>query len=107
MPNLKNKKVIKDQQGQRKYPGRVTKIQGNTMATTGYGDIPLYVVPNVGNPMVVPADSGNRVFSGASSFIEYPIAKNSGWLDKYQYGGETLEDNDSWFENILEIYHSS
>ena len=62
MPNLKNKKVIKDQQGQRKYPGRVTKIQGNTMATTGYGDIPLYVVPNVGNPMVVPANSGNRVF---------------------------------------------
>ena len=103
MPNLKNKKVIKDQQGQRKYPGRVTEIQGNTMATTGYGDIPLYVVPNVGNPMVVPADSGNRVFPGASSFTEYPIAKNSGWLDKYQYGGETLEDNDSWFENILEI----
>lgn len=87
MPNLKNKKVIKDQQGQRKYPGRVTEIQGNTMATTGYGDIPLYVVPNVGNPMVVPANSGNRVFPGASSFTEYPIAKNGGWLEKYQDGG--------------------
>ena len=103
MPNLKNKKVIKDQQGQRKYPGRVTEIQGNTMATTGYGDIPLYVVPNVGNPMVVPANSGNRVFPGASSFTEYPIAKNGGWLEKYQDGGKTLEDNDSWLENIAEI----
>jgi len=87
MPNLKNKKVIKDQQGQRKYPGLVTEIQGDTMATTGYGDIPLYVVPNVGNPMVVPANSGNRVFPGASSFTEYPIANNGGWLDKYQDGG--------------------
>ena len=89
MPNLKNKKVIKDQQGQRKYPGRVTEIQGDTMATTGYGDIPLYVVPNVGNPMVVPANSGNRVFPGARSFTEYPIAKNGGWLEKYGDGGET------------------
>ena len=92
MPNLKNKKVIKDQQGQRKYPGRVTKIQGNTMATTGYGDIPLYVVPNVGNPMVVPANIGNIVFPGASSFTEYPIAKNGGWLEKYQVGGKTRTD---------------
>lgn len=89
MPNLKNKKVIKDQQGQRKYPGRVTEIQGNTMSTTGYGDIPLYVVPNVGNPIVVPANSGNRVFPGASSFTEYPIAKNGGWLEKYGDGGKT------------------
>lgn len=88
MPNLKNKKVIKDQQGQRKYPGRVTEIQGDTMATTGYGDIPLYVVPNVGNPMVVLANSGNRVFPGASSFTEYPIAKNGGWLEKYGDGGD-------------------
>jgi hypothetical protein len=104
MPNLKNKKVIKDQQGQRKYPGLVTEIQGNTMATTGYGDIPLYVVPNVGNPMVVPANSGNKVFPGASSFTEFPIAKNGGWLEKYQDGGKKqLEDNDSWLENIAEI----
>ena len=107
MPNLKNKKVIKDQQGQRKYPGRVTKIQGNTMATTGYGDIPLYVVPNVGNPMVVPANSGNRVFPGASSFTEYPIAKNSGWLDKYQVGGKKGKKQGNpvsdWFYNTEDV----
>ena len=101
MPNLKNKKVIKDQQGQRKYPGRVTKIQGNTMATTGYGDIPLYVVPNVGNPMVVPANSGNRVFPGASSFTEYPIAKNGGWLEKYQDGGKKL-DTSNWKQSSID-----
>lgn len=101
MPNLKNKKVIKDQQGQRKYPGRVTEIQGNTMSTTGYGDIPLYVIPNVGNAMVVPANSGNRVFPGASSFTEYPIAKNGGWLEKYQVGGKTL-DTSNWEQSSLD-----
>jgi hypothetical protein len=102
MPNLKNKKVIKDQQGQRKYPGRVTEIQGNTMATTGYGDIPLYVVPNVGNPMVVPANSGNRVFPGASRFTEYPIAKNGGWLEKYQDGG--YKSQEEYESHLLDPY---
>jgi len=101
MPNLKNKKVIKDQQGQRKYPGRVTEIQGDTMATTGYGDIPLYVVPNVGNPMVVPANSGNRVFSGASSFTEFPIAKNGGWLEKYGDGGKK-PDTSNWKQSSID-----
>lgn len=102
MPNLKNKKVIKDQQGQRKYPGRVTEIQGNTMATTGYGDIPLYVVPNVGNPMVVPANIGNIVFPGASSFTEYPIAKNGGWLEKYQDGG--YKSQEEYESHLLDPY---
>jgi len=102
MPNLKNKKVIKDQQGQRKYPGLVTEIQGDTMATTGYGDIPLYVVPNVGNPMVVPANSGNRVFPGASSFTEFPIAKNGGWLEKYQDGGIKIQQDNTYVNKNID-----
>jgi hypothetical protein len=67
--------VIKDQQGQRKYPGKVTEIQGNSMATDGYGDTTLYVVPNVGQPRIVKANTGNHSFPGATKFTEYPMAQ--------------------------------
>jgi hypothetical protein len=67
--------VIKDQQGQRKYPGQVTEIQGNSMATDGYGDTTLYVVPNVGQPRIVKANTGNHSFPGATKFTEYPMAQ--------------------------------
>jgi hypothetical protein len=32
------------------------------MATHGYGDIPLYVVPDVGEPRMVQANSGTQKF---------------------------------------------
>ena len=77
--------VIKDDRGQWDHPGEITEIQGNNMATHGYGNIPLYVVPDVGEPRIVEANTGNHTFPGATKFTEYPIKKkkNGGWLDKY------------------------
>ena len=76
--------VIKDDRGQWAHRGKVTEIQGNTMATHGYGDLPLYVVPDVGEPRMVEANTGTHTFPGATKFTEYPINKKSkGWLDKY------------------------
>ena len=65
--------VIEDQQGQRKFPNQVTKINGNTMATDGYGNIPLYVVPNAGKPRIIFPNTGEHTFKGATNFTEYPI----------------------------------
>ena len=70
----KTKDVIWDPEGQRKHPGQITRIPGNTMATTGY-DIPLYVVPNIGDPKVVLPNTGNHIFPNADYFTEYPIGK--------------------------------
>jgi hypothetical protein len=67
--------VIKDQQGQRKYPFKVTEIQGNTMATNGYGNIPLLVKPNVGKSQIIEANSGEYKFEGATKFTEFPITE--------------------------------
>ena len=104
IPNFKQGGVIKDDMGQWAHPGEVTEISGNTMATHGYGDNPLYVVPDVGEPRVVEANTGTQTFPGATKFTEYPMAKNGsslvelnqltnftnyntpqpgGWLDKY------------------------
>lgn len=81
----KNGSVIEDDRGQWAHPGEITEIQGNSMATHGYGDIPLYVVPDVGEPRMVEANTGNHTFPGATKFTEYPIKKkkNGRWLDKY------------------------
>lgn len=69
----KDVKII-NQQGQRKYPGQVTEIQGDTMATDGYGYIPLMVVPNNGQgPQMVMPNTGEHKFNGATSFTEYPV----------------------------------
>ena len=74
--------VIKDNMGQWKYPGKVTEIEGNIMATHGYGNIPLYVIPNKGSPKVVYPNTGQHFFEGASKFTEYPLkltnTKNNG-----------------------------
>jgi len=104
IPKQKQGGVIKDDMGQWAHPGEVTEISGNTMATHGYGDNPLYVVPDVGEPRVVQANTGTQTFPGATKFTEYPMAKNGsylvelnqltnftnyntpqpgGWLDKY------------------------
>ena len=75
--------IIKDDMGQWAHPGEITEISGNTMATHGYGDIPLYVIPDKGNPRVVQANTGTHTFPGATKFTEIPMAQNGGWLDKY------------------------
>jgi hypothetical protein len=88
-PNAFNNDVITDPAGQLKYPGQVTKIPGNKMATHGYGNIPLWTVPDVGDPRMVYPNTGTQVFPGASSFTEYPMSKNN-WLDddeEYKKGG--------------------
>ena len=92
----KPKDVIVDPKGQWKHRGKVTKIPGDTMATHGYGDIPLWVVPDVGPPRMVQPNTGIQVFHGANSFTEYPITKNAGWLDIAQDGGtrEPIITND-------------
>ena len=65
---------ILNQNGQRKYPGQVTEIQGDTMATDGYGYIPLMVFPNNGQgPQLVMPNTGERKFDGATKFVEYPV----------------------------------
>ena len=82
--------VIKDDRGQWAHPGEITEIQGNTMATHGYGDLPLYVVPDVGEPRVVEANTGTHTFPGATKFTEFPITQkvnqkeNGGWLNQYK-----------------------
>ena len=68
--------VIKDDMGQWNHPGEITEISGDTMATNGYGDIPLYVVPDVGEPRMVEPNTGIQKFPGAKKFTEYPMAKN-------------------------------
>lgn len=101
----KNGSVIKDDRGQWDHPGEITEISGNTMATHGYGDIPLYVVPDKGKPRMVQPNTGIQKFPGAKKFTEYPVAKDGkelvklnqltnftnyntkqpgGWMDKYQ-----------------------
>ena len=70
--------VVKgDQDGYRnpKNRGKVVEIKGSTMGTDGYNDT-LYVVPDVGKPRVVHANTGNHEFPGATKFREYPMAKN-------------------------------
>lgn len=81
--------VIKDDRGQWAHPGEITEIQGNKMATHGYGDLPLYVVPDVGEPRMVEANTGTHTFPGATKFTEYPITNSvskkstGGWLNDY------------------------
>jgi hypothetical protein len=78
-PNNEGKPVIiEDQEGQRKYPNKITKIKGNTMSTEGYGDIPLYVIPNVGEPKLIFPNTGTHFFPKATDFIEYPIKIKDG-----------------------------
>ncbi len=72
-PVLQQGGVIADQEGQRKYPNQITEIRGNVMATDGYGNIPLYVVPDLGTPRVVYPNTGEHVFQGATKFTEYPL----------------------------------
>lgn len=67
--------AIKDNQGQRRFPNQITEIQGDTMATNGYGNIPLYVIPDKGKPKVIQANTGEHKFKGATKFIEIPLFK--------------------------------
>ena len=76
--NIGSPVVIEDQEGQRKYPNKITKIKGNIMSTEGYGDIPLYVIPNVGEPKLIFPNTGTHFFPKATDFIEYPIKIKDG-----------------------------
>ena len=74
--SAKDGEVIKDDMGQWAHPEEVTEISGDTMATDGYGYIPLYVVPDKGEPRMVYPNTGTHVFPGASKFTEYPMAED-------------------------------
>ncbi len=80
LSKLPKQKIIDDQMGQWAHPGEVTRIQGNTMATHGYGNIPLYVVPDNDEPRMVYPNTGDHMFPNSSSFTEYPIMKKGGSL---------------------------
>lgn len=75
--------VIKDQEGQRRHRGKVTEIQGNTMSTEGYGNMPLYVVPDIGTPRIIESNTGEHKFPGATKFTEYPLTENEKEFLKY------------------------
>jgi hypothetical protein len=96
----KDVKII-NQNGQREYPGQVTEIQGDTIATDGYGYIPLMVVPNNGEgPQMIMPNTGEHRFNGATSFTEYPVSDQDFYeddLDEEQIaelraGGYVVED---------------
>jgi len=74
--------VIKDDRGQWDHPGEITEISGDTMATHGYGDIPLYVVPDKGKPRMVQPNTGTQKFPGAKKFTEYPVAQGGTTFNK-------------------------
>jgi hypothetical protein len=61
------------------------------MATHGYGDIPLYVVPDVGEPRMVQA---NQVHKSFLVLKVYRIPNGSKW--KKKSGGLGVED---WWNN--------
>jgi len=85
--------IIKDDRGQWDHPGEVTEISGNTMATHGYGDIPLYVIPDKGKPRIVQPNTGIQKFPGATKFTEYPIAQNGYTTgDQVKYGTPEYEE---------------
>lgn len=69
--------AIKDNNGywSKDNRGKVVEIDGNKMATNGYGDIPLYVIPDKGKPKLVLPNTGTHTFKGASKFIEIPVKK--------------------------------
>lgn len=73
IPHFQDGGVIRNQEGQRKFPNQVTEIQGNVMSTSGYGNIPLYVVPDKGLPQIIEPNTGEYIFKGATKFTEFPI----------------------------------
>jgi hypothetical protein len=82
--------TIYDQQGQRNHPGKVTTILGDTMATDGYGYIPLMVYPNNGQPpQLVMPNTGPRHFLGATEFTEVPVNE-----DELDYYDDELTDDE-------------
>lgn len=74
-PKFEEGGIIKDDRGQWDHPWEDTEISGDTMRTDGYGNIPLYVVPDVGEPRMVYPNTGTHTFPGATKFTEYPKGK--------------------------------
>jgi hypothetical protein len=94
-----------DQEGYRNPAnrGKDVEILGDTMGTDGYGNIPLYVVPDVGEPRVVNANTGNHTFPGATKFTEYPIAQGGYTTgDNVKYGTPEYEEAYSRGEVVTE-----
>lgn len=75
VPKQEDGGIIKDDRGQWDHPWEDTEISGDTMRTDGYGNIPLYVVPDVGEPRMVYPNTGIHTFPGATKFTEYPKGK--------------------------------
>ena len=69
--------AVKDNNGywNKNNHGKVVEIEGNSMATHGYGNIPLYVIPDKGTPKIVYPNTGEHTFKGATKFLEIPIKK--------------------------------
>lgn len=65
--------IIKSQRGQIDFPWQPTEIQGNTMSTEGYGNIPLLTIPDVGEPQIILPNTGEHYFPQATKFTEFPI----------------------------------
>jgi len=83
----KPKDVIYSLNGQWEYPGQVTKVPSNRITMKGI-DYPVKGIDDLGNEIMMYPD--NEYLFPGTSVTEYPMMKNGGWLDKYQYGGEGL-----------------
>jgi hypothetical protein len=76
----KNGSVIKDDRGQWAHPGEVTEIGSNDITMQGV-DYPVLGISDTGDTQMMYPDQDYK-FDG-EKVIEYPMAKNGGWLDKF------------------------
>jgi hypothetical protein len=84
LPKKRDGGVIKDNRGQWDHPGEITEIDSNEITMQG---VPYNVlgVSNTGDTKLM--QPGNDYKFKGSKVTEFPVAKNGGWLDSYQYGG--------------------
>ena len=80
----KNGSIIKDDRGQWAHPGEVTEIGSNDITMQGV-DYPVLGVSDTGDTQMMYPDQDYK-FDG-EKVVEYPMAQDGGWLDKYQDGG--------------------
>jgi hypothetical protein len=88
-PKMQNGGVIKDDLGQWAYPGEITEIGSNDITMQGV-DYPVLGVSDTGDTQMMYPDQDYK-FNG-EKVTEFPMARDGGWLDKYQTGGTLMKD---------------
>ena len=85
----KNGSVIKDDMGQWAHPGEITEIGSNDITMQGV-DYPVLGISDTGDTQMMYPDQDYK-FDG-EKVTEFPMARDGGWLDKYQTGGTLMKD---------------